>query len=174
MPGRGERTTLTLSRRLASRFTLDLTLGSQRETDRAGGRTGPRIRRRLRTRLTCNRGAVRLRGWVEGVGGRTPSRQGGGRAAGLDLRIGHGAGPSLSAWGALFGVTAYEARIYTFEPEVWGGSRMQMLTGRGQSGGLRLVWGGKHAHMAARYSLKRTGEGAASSWALQMELGTLR
>ena len=174
VPGHGRRATLNLSQRLGRGTTFRLTLDAKRETVRTGGEIGPRIQKKVKTRLTWGPGAVRIKGWAEGVWSRSPSQPGTGRALGGEARVGRGPGPSLSVWASLFGISAYDARIYTFEPDVWGGSRLLMLTGRGQSGGLRLGWEGRRANLTARYSLKRTQTGASSSWAVQVELGTAR
>ncbi len=174
LPGRGERFRLNFTHRPFQGLTLGLVLGSQRKTVRASGQIGPRIRRRAQIRLTHRRGRARLKAWIEGARAASPSRRGHGRAAGINFNIGRRPGPELALWAALFHITAYDARIYTFEPDVWGGSRLQVLTGRGQTGGVRLGWGGRHTRLKLRYSLKRTQTGVASSWAVQVELGALK
>lgn len=172
VPGRGRRATLNLSHRLGRGATFRLTLDAKRKTVRTGGEIGPRIQKKVKTRLTWGPGAVRVKGWAEGVWSRSPSQPGTGRALGGELRVGRGPGPSLSAWASLFDISAYDARVYTFEPDVWGGSRLLMLNGCGQSGGVRLGWEGRRASLTARYSLKRTQTRMSSSWAVQVELGT--
>ncbi len=174
LPGRGERATLSFTHRLPSKLTFGLSFSSQRETVRASTHIGPRIRRRARSHLLFRRGSARFKTWIEGVRAASPSRRGHGLAGGITLNIGRSPGPDLALWATRFRITAYDARIYTFQPDVWGGARMQVLTDRGQAGGLRLGWGGRRGRLVARYTLKRTRAGMASSWAVQVELGTLK
>ena len=174
LPGRGEKGRLALTRRVSRLLTLDLALNTQRETVRIAGQTGPRTRRRLGARFTYRKEAVRFRAWLERARGGSPSRQGAGQALGATLKASHPSGRWLSIWTGVFNIDAYEARIYTFDPDVWGGSRLQVLTGRGQTAGLLLGWETRHARLALRYSQKRANGLTVSSWALQADLTTGR
>lgn len=171
LPGRGERFSFDLKRRLKY-ATLRLTMGTRRQTVATSGITGVRVRRRARLRVAIPRSRPRLNLWLEGAGARSPIRESGGRAAGMNLRIQRGTRLRADAWLALFDVTHFDSRIYTFEPDVWGGSRLQLLSGRGRSAGVRLTFAGSRARVSVRYAVKDTRDGVSNTWASQIEFGT--
>ncbi len=171
LPERGERFSFDLRRRLKY-ATLRITMGTRRQTVATSGITGVRVRRRARLRVTIPRSPARLNLWLEGAGARSPIRESDGRAAGMDLRIQRGTRLRADAWLALFDVTHFDSRIYTFEPDVWGGSRMQLLSGRGRSAGIRLTFAGSRVRVSVRYAVKDTRDGASNTWASQIEFGT--
>lgn len=171
LPARGERFGFEMRRRLGS-ARLRLTLGTRRQTVTTSGITGMRHQKRARLRLTVPRSDARLNLWLEGAGARSPIRKSDGRAAGVDLRVQRGAKLRGDAWLALFDVTHFDSRIYTFEPDVWGGSRMQLLSGRGRTAGIRITCKGSRIRVSVRYAVKNTGEGTSSTWATQFEFGT--
>ena len=171
LPARGERFGLEMRRRLGG-ARMRLTLGTRRQTITTSGIKGMRHQKRARLRLTVPRSAARLNLWLEGAGARSPIRTSDGRAAGLDLRVQRGTGLRVDTWLALFDVTHFDSRIYTFEPDVWGGSRMHLLTGRGRTAGIRIICKGSRIRVSVRYAIKKTGDGTSSTWAAQIELGT--
>lgn len=171
LPARGERFAFEMRRRLGS-ARMRLTLGTRRQTVTTSGITGMRHQRRARLRLTVPRSNARLNLWLEGAGARAPIRKSGGRAGGLDLRVQRGTGLRGDAWLALFDVTHFDSRIYTFEPDVWGGSRLQLLSGRGRTAGIRIVCMGSRIRVSVRYAIKNTENGTSSTWAAQFEFGT--
>ncbi|MDE3000176.1 MAG: helix-hairpin-helix domain-containing protein [Gemmatimonadota bacterium] len=171
LPARGERFTFEMRRRLGS-ARMRLTLGTRRQTVTTSGISGMRHQRRARLRLTVPRSEARLNLWLEGSGAGSPIRKSGGRAAGLDLRVQRGARLRGDAWLALFDVTHFDSRIYTFEPDVWGGSRLQLLSGRGRTAGVRIICKGSRLRVSARYAIKNAGNGTSSTWAAQFEFGT--
>ncbi len=171
LPARGERFGFEMRRRLGS-ARLRLTLGTRRQTVTTSGITGMRHQKRARLRLTVPRSDARLNLWLEGAGARSPFRKSDGRAAGVDLRVQRGAKLRGDAWLAFFDVTHFDSRIYTFEPDVWGGSRMQLLSGRGRTAGIRITCKGSRIRVSVRYAMKNTGERTSSTWATQFEFGT--
>ena len=173
LPSRGERFTFSMTQRLSRHQNLDLTLGTQQETVTTSSRTGPRLRKRYRVAYSLHPPEFRIRAWTEITRGATPARRGIGAATAADLRLGRSSGPRLDLWFTRFHTTAYEARIYMFEPDVWGGSRLQVLSGSGQAFGTRLSWSGAVFSFSGRYSFKRTPEGVSSSWSFQVDLGSL-
>ena len=171
LPPRGERFAFEMRRRL-SNARVRLTLNTRRQTVATSGITGTRHQRRARLRMSVPRSYARLNLWVEGTGTRSPVRKSSGRAAGMDLRVQRGAGLRADAWMALFDVSHYDARIYTFEPDVWGGSRMQLLSGKGRTAGIRITCKGSRIRVLVRYAIKITGNGSSNTWASQIEFGT--
>ena len=171
LPARGERFAFDMRRRL-NNVRVRLTLGTRRQTVITSGITGTRHQRRARLRVTVPRSFARLNLWLEGTGARSPVRKSGGRAGGLGLRVQRGTGLRADAWLAMFDVTHFDSRIYTFEPDVWGGSRMQLLSGNGRTAGIRITCTGSRLRVAVRYAIKNTGNGTSNTWASQIEFGT--
>lgn len=171
LPARGARFAFDMRRRL-NNVRVRLTLGTRRQTVTTSGITGMRHQRRARLRLTVPRSYARLNLWLEGTGARSPVRKSGGRAAGMDVRLQRWASLRTDAWLALFDVTHFDSRIYTFEPDVWGGSRLQLLSGKGRTAGVRLICTGSRFRVSVRYAIKNTGNGSSNTWASQIEFGT--
>ncbi|MDP6779818.1 MAG: helix-hairpin-helix domain-containing protein [Candidatus Latescibacteria bacterium] len=163
----GSRSTASLTQR-AGPFTLQLSLSSREKTVVRSGVTGVQWRRSIRA-AASTRGSTRLRCWYALVRGGSPAGSGTGRAAGLALQVRTSSGLGLSVSGALFQVDTYDARLYTSEPDVWGGSRLVVLSGRGHVAGVRIGWHTRWCRAVVRYSIKRRETGTASSWALQIE-----
>jgi len=149
---------------------LTLQVSSQREDDLTSRVVGDRSRRRVR--LTLSRGSLpaRIRFWSELGSGSSPVRAGASSAGGLELRLDPASPLRLSFWAAAFHVTQWEARVYAFHPDVWGGSRMEVLSGSGGTSGMRLEWKGRRLRVSARLSIKRTAEGVGVGWGVQIEL----
>ncbi len=171
LPARGERFSFKLRHRLKFAI-IRLTMGTRQQTFKTSGATGRSLQKRARLRITIPRSAARLILWLEGAGARSPIRKSSGSAGGIDLRVERKTRLRADVWLALFNVTHFDARIYTFEPDVWGGSRLQLLSGRGRTAGFRLTFGGSHIRISARNSIKTTQGGLSNSWSLQLELGT--
>ena len=173
LPARGERFSLKLRQRLKY-ATIRLVLGTRRQTATISGSSGVRRQRRARLRITIPRSAARLNLWLESTGARSPVRKSGGSAAGIDLRLQRKTRLRADAWLALFNVMHFDSRIYTFEPDVWGGSRLQLLSGRGRTAGFRLTCAGRRLRVSARYAVKTTQSGLSDTWSMQLELGTAK
>ena len=171
LPARGERFSFEVRRRLG-KSTVRFTLGTRRQTTVTSGITGTRRQSRARLRVIVPRSHARINVWLEGSSAHTPIRASGGRAAGMKLRVQRGTRLRADAWLALFHVTHYDSRIYDFEPDVWGGSRMQLLSGKGRAAGFRITCAGSRVRVSVRYAIKNTGSGSSNTWALQIEFGT--
>ncbi len=168
LPPRGERTRFRLTHRLNRTLSLRLSFGSQLET-----LSETRTRRHVRTDLSWSDDRSRLQVWGERSWISAFEEGGSGLASGINLRGGGRTGFQVALWGAIYTISAYEARIYAFVPSVWGGSQLLTLTGRGYAGGPRLGWGGKRSRVTVRYAIRRTLAGFTPSWAIQVELGNL-
>ncbi len=173
LPARGERFSLDLRQR-RKYATIRITLGTRRQTVTTSGVTGLRLQRRARLRVTIPRSVARLNLWLESTGARSPVRQSGGRAVGFDLRLQRKSHLRANLWLSLFNVDHFDSRIYNFEPDVWGGSRLQLLSGRGRTAGVRLTCAGSRLRVSTRYAIKTTQNGPSNSWSLQLELGTAK
>jgi len=165
LPGRGYRFDSRIRYRFRNAFTLKITVSarSRRVTPRA--HHDLETRSRLRLHLARQTGRIRLTSWLESTRSETPVRSGNGFALGTAMRLGRIL--RLDIWTNLFRITTYESRIYVFDPAVWGGSRMQMLTGKGLAGGVRLGWG-KTIRVVFRQSLLKR-DTLSTSFAIQME-----
>lgn len=164
LPETGERYKL----KIASKR-LSLQISSQREDDITGGIVGNRTRQRARGTLSLGSVPIRLRLWSEVGRGSSPARGGSAIAAGSELRL-RSTGPlQLSSWASVFRVTEWEARVYSFHPDVWGGSRMDVLSGAGFTSGIRGDWRGERLAISGRVSLKRTDERMKIGWGVQIE-----
>ena len=168
-PTHGYRSSASVRQR-AGPLEMQISLSSREKTISRSGVEGPQWRRSVRA-VFSTRGARRVRGWFEGARGGSPSGSGAGRAAGFSLRLRAGPGIDFSVLGAMFQVNTYDARIYVSEPDVWGGNRLVVLSGRGQVAGLRIGWRSRWCRATGRYSLKHRETGTASSWALQIQWG---
>lgn len=158
LPQRGERTRLVLHRRLRSGSTLRLTAD-------ASARTTQPARRGLRTDLATRHRDLRLVLWVARV-------QAGASGSAIGARIGLSRpnGLSFAAWFTAFEIATFDARIYAFAPDVWGGGLLQMLSGRGKTQGLLLVYAHPAFRLSTRYSLRHTAGQRTSSWSAQIDL----
>ncbi len=153
LPARGERLRLDLNHRFTTRFSMRLTANSRRTTARLP-------RQSLRLAFTYRRPAHRLILWNQIAQSGTS-----GYASGIRLNVGQTTGFSLALWTTIHTIASYDARIYDFEPDVWGGTRLLTLSGRGLNRGIRLTWATQHIRLATRYSHHRT-----SSWSAQIDL----
>ncbi len=171
LPARGERFSFDLRHRLKFAV-IRLTLGTRQQTVTTSGVTGLRGRKRARLRMTIPRSAARLNLWLESTGARSPTRESSGGAGGIDLRIERTKRLRADVWMALFNVTGFDSRIYTFEPDVWGGGRLQLLSGTGRTAGVRFTLTGSRIRISARYAIKATEDGLSNSWSSQVEFGT--
>lgn len=153
LPARGERLRLNLNHRLTTGFSIRFTADSKRASARLP-------RRSLRISLTYRRPAHRFILWNQIARSGTS-----GRASGIRLNVGQTTGFSLALWATIHTIASYDARIYDFEPDVWGGTRLLTLSGRGLNRGIRLAWAKKHIRLATRYSYHQT-----SSWSVQIDL----
>ena len=121
---------------------------------------------RTETRATLNwsHRALRATSWAA----RTQVTQlANGFATGTRLQIGQTY--RLAFWTTAYHLPIYDARIYDFEPDVWGSGTLQTRTGKGRASGLLLAWSTTPFRIAARYSFRNTNAQPASSWAIQME-----
>ena len=153
LPARGERFRLDLNHRITTSFSIRLTTNSKRATAQLP-------RRSLRISLTYRRSNHRFIIWNQIARSGTF-----GHASGVRLNLGQTTGFSLALWTTIHAIASYDARIYDFEPDVWGGTRLLTLSGRGLNRGIRLAWSKKHIRLATRYSHHRT-----SSWSAQLDL----
>jgi len=172
VPGRGSRTTFALRQRLGRKAVASLAISARERSVYTGGSAGRRASFRFTTRLDTNPSWGRVRSWAALTRSRSPAREGFGRAVGGGIVWGKSGGLDLSACASLTHTTCYDARVYTFEPDVWGGSRLVVLSGRVATVGLRARWLGKLFSVSARYSLKRTADATTSSWSLQVHTRT--
>ena len=145
LPGRGVRLRLNFTHRFNAGVSARLT-GDTRSA------TGRPSRQSLRLALAYKRPTRALTAWVQHARAETS-----GDAAGLRF--------SLALWASLHKISSYNARIYDFEPDVWGGTRLVTLSGDGANRGLRIAWANAHFRLSTRYSHHRT-----SSWSAQLDL----
>ena len=80
----------------------------------------------------------------------------------------------MDGWFAGFRVSDYDARIYTATPDVWGGSRLSVLSGTGLVAGTRLTVRLGGLQVSGRLDWKDTGARRTTSWALQVGLDRRR
>ena len=153
LPARGIRLRLNVTHRIRPGFSAHLT-GDTRSA------TGRPSRQRLRVALAYKRPTRALTAWVQHARADLA-----GNAAGFRLTLGKTTGFSLALWTTLHKIASYDARIYDFEPDVWGGTRLVTLSGDGVNRGLRIAWANAHFRLSTRYSHHRT-----SSWAAQLDL----
>ena len=168
-PARGRRSSASVTQR-AGPLALQISVSSREKTIIRSGITGSQWRKSIRA-VVSTRGTSRIRGWYEESRGGSPSGAGTGRGAGLGFRLKGPRSLDFSVLGALFQVDTYDARLYASEPDVWGGSRLVVLSGRGEAAGLRIGWRSRWCRATCRYSIKRRETGTAPSWALQVEWG---
>ena len=153
LPPRGEKLRLNLHHRLATRLYTRLTADSKRTT-------GQPNRRSLRFSTSYRHAIYRLILWAQHT--RSVSS---GKAIGFRLTLGNTKGFSTAIWVTHHKVSNNAARIYDFEPDVWGGTRLLTLSKQGTNRGVRISWATRYFRIATRYSQHR-----ASSWALQIDL----
>ena len=153
LPDRGVRLRLNFTHRFNAGLSARLT-GDTRST------TGRPARQSLRVALAYKRPTRSVNAWVQHARADLA-----GYAAGLRLTLGKTTGFSLALWTTLHKVSSYNARIYDFEPDVWGGTRLVTLSGDGANRGIRIAWANAHVRLSTRYSHHRT-----SSWAAQLDL----
>ena len=153
LPGRGARLRLNFTHRFNAGVSARLT-GDTRSA------TGRPSRQSLRLALAYKRPTRALTAWGQHARAETS-----GDAAGLRLTLGKTTGFSLALWASLHKISSYNARIYDFEPDVWGGTRLVTLSGDGANRGLRIAWANAHFRLSTRYSHHRT-----SSWSAQLDL----
>ena len=118
----------------------------------------------MRLHLSSNTGVVRVASWLESTWPETPARTG----SGLGTKIQIGRNTKLDLWANLFRIPSYESRIYTFEPDVWGGTRLQMLTGKGIGCGFQFGWG-KQIRLLIRQSILKRDQLTTSN-AIQLKI----
>ena len=158
LPDQGHRFRLTYRYRMGKKTRLQLT-HSTRNTRYAPTRT------ENRATLSWAHRAFRTTSWIA----RTQITQSqNGLATGLRLQIGQTY--RLALWTTLYNVSNYAARIYDFEPDVWGSGTLQTRTGKGRSSGLLIAWSTAPFRIATRYSFRKTDGSPTSSWAIQFEL----
>ena len=158
LPQRGERTRLSLHHRLRPGSTLRLTAD-------ASARTTQPARRGLRTDLTTRHRDLRLSLWAARVQAGAP-----GHAIGTRMGLSRPNGLSFTAWFTAFDIHSFDARIYAFAPDVWGGGLLQMLSGRGKTQGLLLVYARPAFRLSTRYGIRHTTGQRTSSWSAQIDL----
>lgn len=158
LPNQGQRFRLTLRQRLTKTATVQLT-HSVRKT-----RYDP-TRSENRVTLRWTHRAMRTTTWVAQTHVTHAAK---GFATGVRMQIGQTY--RLALWTTTYHIPTYDARIYDFEPDVWGSGTLQTRTGKGYASGMLLAWSSKHFRMATRYSLRKTNHQPASSWAIQFEL----
>jgi hypothetical protein len=156
LPDTGLRFRLTARRRVGQSSVLQIS-----RSVRATRYDRPREENRV-TWLCAHR-ALRSTAWVSRT---AVSPMENGIAGGLRLQIGRG--HRLALWRTHYHVGSYDARIYDFEPDVWGGGTLQTRTGHGKASGLLLGLTAENFHIAVRYSLRKTNGERASSWSLQI------
>ena len=158
LPNHGHRFRLTLRQRLNKTAHLQFS-HSVRKTRYAPTRT------ENRATLNWTHRAMRTTTWLAQTQVTNAPK---GRATGLRLQIGHTY--RLALWTTIYRIPTYDARIYDFEPDVWGSGTLQTRSGDGRASGLLLAWSAKHFRIATRFSLRQTNNQPASSWAIQLEL----
>ena len=170
VPARGDRLSLNVSRRLHRNTEIRIDLRYDTETVADRDHAGDRTRRRVRIQIRSRRGLLALRPWAASGWSTSPDGVGRGRALGLLARLGNTRYARLDGWLALFRVSDYDARIYTATPDVWGGSRLSVLSGSGAAVGTRLGVGLGRLRVCVRADWKHTGSQRSASWALQIDL----
>ncbi len=153
LPDRGVRMRFNFTHRFSTGFSARLTADTRSATGRLP-------RQSLRLAITYKRPTRALTSWLQRAHAGTS-----GHAAGLRLTLGKSTGFSLALWATLHKISSYNARIYDFEPDVWGGTRLLALSGNGANRGLRIAWANEHFRVSTRYSHHRT-----SSWSAQLDL----
>jgi hypothetical protein len=166
LPGRGYRFDLRVRRKLTRSMVAKITIATRRESVASDNAHTGDVRRRIRLHLSSNTGIVRVASWLESTWSKTPVRTGSGLGFGTKIQIGRNT--KLDLWANLFRITSYESRIYTFEPDVWGGTRLQMLTGQGIGCGFRFGWG-KQIRLLIRQSILKRDQLTTSN-AIQLEI----
>jgi hypothetical protein len=160
LPDQGHRFRLIMRHRVGKKATLQITHSTQKT------RYDPS---RAENRVTFNwtHRAMRTTSWIS----RTQVTQSGnGFASGLRLQIGQA--HRIALWTTVFNIPNFDARIYDFEPDVWGGGTLQTRTGTGKASGILLAWSTTPFRIATRYSFRKTDASPTptSSWAIQFEL----
>jgi hypothetical protein len=157
LPNYGHRFRLIFRHRMGKTATLQLA-HSTRKT-----RYDP-TRTETRATLTWSHRALRATSW----GARTQVTQlANGYATGTRVQIGQTY--RLALWTTAYHIPIYDARIYDYEPDVWGSGTLQTRTGKGRASGLLLAWTTTPFRIATRYSFRTTNAQPASSWAIQIE-----
>lgn len=158
LPDQGHRFRLVYQLRMGKKTLLKLT-HSTKNTRYTSNRT--------ENRATFNwaHRALRTTSWIA----RTKLKQSqSGLASGLRLQIGQTY--RLTLWTTVYNISDYAARIYDFEPDVWGSGTLQTRIGKGQSAGVLIAWSTTPFRIATRYSFRKTDGTPTSSWAIQFTL----
>ena len=164
LPDRGMKTALYVSHPFAgNRLRWTWTVSGRLEQG-----TLSKERRRVRLKMQRRMDPLRIGVWSE----RSKAHAGAhsdGLAFGADAAIARDR-LKTSVWMAGFNTSSYDSRIYTFEPDVWGGPLLLALHGKGWPGGIRSIAKVGPAEIAVRYSLRSNGGRTRSGWALQIEV----
>jgi hypothetical protein len=158
LPDMGHRFRLAVRHRFGKRVNLQIKHSSRKRGYNLS-------RTENRGTLNWKPGATRTTVWVSKTKA-TASENG--FAFGLRQQIGHDL--RLALWATAYNVPDYDARIYSFEPDVWGSGSLQVLSGRGRSSGILLAWSNTSFRIATRYSRRNTDAHPTTSWSVQFEL----
>ncbi len=158
LPERGERVRVSFHRRLRKNLTLRLTADSRT-------RTAQTTRRGLRADLSGRHRALTFAAWASQI-----SSGSSGRATGARFAMALPAGLTTHVWTTLFSIPDYDARIYAFEPDVWGGGHLLTLSGHGRSDGLLVTWKTSFFRLSTRYSIRSDKTERSTSWAIQIDI----